>query len=115
MKCGFKRTGKMFGHMHVGIKPDMITMAKGIKRVLTITAVRKDIYKVFKQQQEFSFSPCESIWRKPGSMCSCAKKYGDYRGRKLIRAGSFIWRKTARSYKYCMTIHMFGIYENWVY
>lgn len=28
--CGFGRTGKMFGIEHFGIKPDMITMAKGI-------------------------------------------------------------------------------------
>ena len=28
--CGFGRTGKMFGVEHFGIKPDIITMAKGI-------------------------------------------------------------------------------------
>ena len=28
--CGFGRTGKMFGVEHFGIKPDMITMAKGL-------------------------------------------------------------------------------------
>jgi adenosylmethionine-8-amino-7-oxononanoate aminotransferase len=28
--CGFGRTGKMFGVEHFGIKPDMLTMAKGI-------------------------------------------------------------------------------------
>ncbi len=28
--CGFGRTGKMFGIEHFGVKPDMITMAKGI-------------------------------------------------------------------------------------
>ncbi|WP_253291334.1 aspartate aminotransferase family protein [Virgibacillus proomii] len=55
--CGFARTGKMFGHMHFGIKPDMITMAKGITSgylPLSVTAVRKDIYEVFKQQQASS-------------------------------------------------------------
>lgn len=55
--CGFGRTGKMFGHMHYGIKPDIITMAKGITSAylpLSITAVRKDIYETFKGSEENS-------------------------------------------------------------
>ncbi|MGX4669020.1 hypothetical protein JNUCC74_07380 [Cerasibacillus sp. JNUCC 74] len=44
-------------------------MAKGIKRVLTITVVRKDIYKVFKQQQEFSFRHVNPI---EGNLAVCA-------------------------------------------
>ena len=28
--CGFGRTGKTFGFMNYGVKPDIITMAKGI-------------------------------------------------------------------------------------
>ncbi len=28
--CGFGRTGAWFGHQHFGIKPDMITLAKGL-------------------------------------------------------------------------------------
>lgn len=48
--CGFGRTGKAFGHMHFGLKPDIITMAKGITSAylpLSVTAVRKDIYEKF--------------------------------------------------------------------
>lgn len=55
--CGFGRTGKTFGHMHFGLKPDMITMAKGLTSAylpLSVTAVRKDIYKTFKSGEENS-------------------------------------------------------------
>ncbi|MBU8879698.1 aspartate aminotransferase family protein [Bacillus sp. FJAT-29790] len=50
--CGFGRTGKMFGHMQFNLKPDIITMAKGITSAylpLSVTAVRKDIYETFKK------------------------------------------------------------------
>ncbi|MFD2208226.1 aspartate aminotransferase family protein [Virgibacillus halophilus] len=53
--CGFGRTGKMFGHQHFNIKPDMVTMAKGLTSAylpLSVTAVRKDIYKVFESNGE---------------------------------------------------------------
>ncbi|ASK62444.1 aspartate aminotransferase family protein [Virgibacillus phasianinus] len=55
--CGFGRTGKMFGHMHYDIKPDIITMAKGLTSAylpLSVTAVRKDIYETFKDSEENS-------------------------------------------------------------
>jgi adenosylmethionine-8-amino-7-oxononanoate aminotransferase len=57
--CGFGRTGKAFGHQQFGVKPDIITMAKGLTSAylpLSITAVRKDIYEAFKgtdQNQHF--------------------------------------------------------------
>lgn len=55
--CGFGRTGKMFGHQHFDIKPDMITMAKGLTSSyipLSVTAVRKEIYNSFKGPEENS-------------------------------------------------------------
>lgn len=30
IQCGYGRTGKFFAHQHLGVKPDMITVAKGI-------------------------------------------------------------------------------------
>lgn len=53
--CGFGRTGKAFGHQHFNIKPDVVTMAKGLTSAylpLSITAVRKDIYETFKDSEE---------------------------------------------------------------
>jgi len=56
--CGFGRTGKLFGFMHYGVKPDIITMAKGITSAylpLSATAVRKEIYEAFKGNGEYDF------------------------------------------------------------
>nr|WP_322923615.1 aspartate aminotransferase family protein [Paenibacillus sp. SGZ-1014] len=49
--CGFGRSGQKFGHHNFGIKPDIVTMAKGLTSgylPLSATAVRKDIYEAFK-------------------------------------------------------------------
>lgn len=55
--CGFGRTGKAFGHMHFDVKPDIVTMAKGLTSgylPLSATAVRKEIYEVFKSSAEYA-------------------------------------------------------------
>lgn len=55
--CGFGRTGKAFGHQHFKVKPDIITMAKGLTSAylpLSVTAVRKDIYEKFDTGEENS-------------------------------------------------------------
>ncbi|PLS05320.1 aspartate aminotransferase family protein [Neobacillus cucumis] len=56
--CGFGRTGKKFGHMHFDIKPDIVTMAKGLTSgylPLSATAVRRDVYEKFKSSDEFGY------------------------------------------------------------
>ncbi|WP_066398817.1 aspartate aminotransferase family protein [Neobacillus mesonae] len=56
--CGFGRTGKPFGFMNYGVKPDIITMAKGITSAylpLSATAVRKEIYDAFKGSEEYDY------------------------------------------------------------
>ncbi|MGF1473607.1 MAG: aspartate aminotransferase family protein [Rubrobacteraceae bacterium] len=48
--CGFGRTGQLFGHQHYGVKPDIVTMAKGITSAyfpLSATAVRRELYENF--------------------------------------------------------------------
>lgn len=50
--CGFGRSGKHFGHQNFGVKPDIVTMAKGITSAyspLSATAVRNELYDVFMQ------------------------------------------------------------------
>jgi taurine-pyruvate aminotransferase len=54
--CGFGRTGKRFGHQHHGIRPDIVTMAKGITSgylPLAATAVRREIFEAFKGTEEY--------------------------------------------------------------
>lgn len=53
--CGFGRSGRKFGHHNFNVKPDIVTMAKGLTSAylpLSATAVRKDIYKVFKDNSD---------------------------------------------------------------
>lgn len=48
--CGFGRTGKPFGFMNYGVKPDIVTMAKGITSAylpLSATAVKREIYETY--------------------------------------------------------------------
>ncbi|MCP4755334.1 MAG: aminotransferase class III-fold pyridoxal phosphate-dependent enzyme [Proteobacteria bacterium] len=48
--CGMGRTGKMFGHEHYDVDPDMVTMAKGLASSympLSATAVKQEIYDSF--------------------------------------------------------------------
>jgi taurine-pyruvate aminotransferase len=56
--CGFGRTGNAFGFMNDDVKPDIITMAKGITSgylPLSATAVRKEIYEAFKGTEEYDY------------------------------------------------------------
>ncbi len=54
--CGFGRTGRRFGHQHYGLKPDIVTMAKGITSAylpLSATAVKREIFEAFKGTDEY--------------------------------------------------------------
>lgn len=56
--CGFGRTGKPFAHQHYGVKPDIVTMAKGITSgylPLSATAVKREIYESFKGTELYDY------------------------------------------------------------
>jgi len=56
--CGFGRTGEAFGYMNYDVKPDIITMAKGLTSgylPLSATAVRKELYESFKGSDEYDY------------------------------------------------------------
>lgn len=56
--CGFGRTGKAFGFMNYDVKPDIITMAKGLTSgylPLSATAVRREIYEAFTGTETYEF------------------------------------------------------------
>src|SRR5215207_7268389 len=55
--CGFGRTGRRFGHQHYGVKPDIVTMAKGITSAylpLSATAVKREVFERFKGTEEYT-------------------------------------------------------------
>ncbi len=55
--CGFGRTGERFGFQHYGVKPDIVTMAKGITSAylpLSVTAVRREIYEIFQGSEDYN-------------------------------------------------------------
>jgi len=52
--CGFGRSGEKFGHQNFGVKPDIVTMAKGLTSAyspLSATAVSAELYESFKEKQ----------------------------------------------------------------
>jgi taurine-pyruvate aminotransferase len=54
--CGFGRTGRRFGYQHHGIRPHIVTMAKGITSgylPLSATAVRRDVFEAFRGTEEY--------------------------------------------------------------
>lgn len=56
--CGFGRTGKAFGHQHAGIKPDIVTMAKGLSSAympISATAVKRNVYEAFMTDGGYDF------------------------------------------------------------
>ena len=49
--CGVGRTGKWFGYQHYGIKPDFVTMAKGVASgyaAISVTATTEEVFDKFK-------------------------------------------------------------------
>ncbi|MGE7665300.1 aspartate aminotransferase family protein [Ureibacillus composti] len=71
--CGFGRTGKPFGFMNYDVKPDIITMAKGLTSAylpLSATAVKREIYEEFTKSGNYDFFRHVNTFG--GSPASCA-------------------------------------------
>jgi taurine-pyruvate aminotransferase len=48
--CGMGRTGKWFGYEHFGVKPDIVTMAKGVASgyaAISVTVTTEDLFNEF--------------------------------------------------------------------
>ncbi len=48
--CGMGRTGKWFGYQHYGVRPDIVTMAKGVASgyaAISVTATTEDLFSEF--------------------------------------------------------------------
>ncbi len=75
--CGFGRTGKPFGFMNYGVKPDIITMAKGLTSAylpLSATAVKKEVYEAYMGSEDYDrFRHVNTFGGNPAA-CSLALK-----------------------------------------
>ncbi|MCA0988310.1 aspartate aminotransferase family protein [Guptibacillus algicola] len=75
--CGFGRTGTPFGFMNYGVKPDIVTMAKGLTSgylPLSATAVKEEIYDAFKTNNQYDhFRHINTFGGNPAS-CAVALK-----------------------------------------
>ncbi|WP_449599178.1 aminotransferase [Paenibacillus sp. Marseille-Q9583] len=72
--CGFGRSGRKFGHHNFNVKPDIVTMAKGLTSAylpLSATAVRKDIYEAFKDTSD-DYGHFRHVNTFGGNPASCA-------------------------------------------
>ncbi|WP_077300636.1 aspartate aminotransferase family protein [Virgibacillus pantothenticus] len=99
--CGFARTGKMFGHMHYGIRPDMITMAKGLTSgylPLSVTAVRKDIYDAFqKEADHFHLRHVNTFGGNPAACAVALKNIEIMEQEKLTERAAVIGSKLLKN------------------
>ncbi len=95
VQCGMGRTGKMFAYEHYGIKPDIVTMAKGIGSGIPVGAIAttKEIGKAFVPGDHgttFGGNPfaCTAVAKsielmEKRNLLGHVKEMGDYLGLKL--------------------------------
>ncbi|MEI3611247.1 aspartate aminotransferase family protein [Pseudogracilibacillus sp. SO30301A] len=95
--CGFGRTGKKFGFQHSGIKPDIVTMAKGITSgylPLAATAVRKEVYDQFKGKGEYDhFRHVSTFGGNPAACALAIKNMEIYENENLIERSEMMGKR----------------------
>ena len=73
--CGFGRTGKMFGHEHFKVDPDMVTMAKGLASAympISATVIKQKIFDQFLADPSDTMNYFRDISTFGGSAAACA-------------------------------------------
>lgn len=84
---GFGRTGKPFGFQHYDVKPDIITMAKGLTSAympLSATAVKRNIYEAFMSSGEYDFFRHVNTFGGSPAACAVALKNIDIMEREQL-------------------------------
>jgi len=86
--CGFGRTGKPFGFMNYGVKPDIITMAKGITSAylpLSATAVKREIYEAYTGSEDYDrFRHVNTFGGNPAACALALKNLEIMENEKLV-------------------------------
>lgn len=97
--CGFGRSGRKFGHMNFGVKPDIVTMAKGLTSAylpLSATAVRKDIYEAFQGGAEYShFRHVNTFGGNPAACALSLKNLEIMERENLVERSRYLGEKLA--------------------
>ncbi|HET7578969.1 MAG TPA: aspartate aminotransferase family protein [Bacillales bacterium] len=97
--CGFGRTGKKFGFMNYGIKPDIVTMAKGITSAylpLSATAVRRDLFESFKGDEDYAhFRHVNTFGGNPAACAVALKNLEIFENEQLVERSAQLGEKLA--------------------
>ncbi|MCF7619592.1 aspartate aminotransferase family protein [Bacillus sonorensis] len=95
--CGFGRTGERFGFMNYGVKPDIITMAKGITSgylPLAATAVKREIYEAYAGDDPYDrFRHVNTFGGNPAACALAIKNLGIMEDERLIDRSRMLGNK----------------------
>ncbi|MCL7745667.1 aminotransferase [Halalkalibacter alkaliphilus] len=116
--CGFGRSGEKFGHQNFQVKPDIVTMAKGLTSAyapLSITAVRADLYNSFKDNSgQNHFRHVNTFGGNPVSCAVALKNIEILENENLVERARELGRQIERKlqrlehYKVVGDIRVFG-------
>ncbi|MHA7135665.1 aspartate aminotransferase family protein [Rossellomorea arthrocnemi] len=109
--CGFGRTGKPFGFMNFDVKPDIITMAKGITSAylpLSATAVKREIYEAFKGSEEYDyFRHINTFGGNPAACALALKNIEIMESEKLFERSADLGEKALNTLKNHLQDHRY--------
>ncbi|MFD0697964.1 aspartate aminotransferase family protein [Paenibacillus sp. GCM10027628] len=98
--CGFGRSGEKFGHQNYGVKPDIVTMAKGLTSAyspLSATAVAAELYETFKEKQADShFRHVNTFGGNPVSCAVALKNIEILENENLVERSAHIGQELMR-------------------
>lgn len=101
--CGFGRSGEKFGHMNYKVKPDIVTMAKGLTSAylpLSATAVRKEIYEAFKEKGDYMhFRHVNTFGGNPAACALALKNLEIMEREQLVQRSAALGRKLEEEMK----------------
>ncbi|WP_419874370.1 aspartate aminotransferase family protein [Candidatus Pristimantibacillus sp. PTI5] len=116
--CGFGRSGEKFGHQNYGVRPDIVTMAKGLTSAyspLSATAISAEMYESFKESgPESHFRHVNTFGGNPVSCAVALKNIEILERENLVGRSALIGRellsriKTLKAHPHVGEIRVFG-------
>lgn len=98
--CGFGRTGEPFGFMNYGVKPDIITMAKGMTSAylpLAATCVKREIYEAYLGDETYDrFRHINTFGGTPAACAVALKNLEIMENEKLIERSKTLGERMLR-------------------